>query len=818
MTTETRLACVLFGALLWLAPLHLAMAQPSLAAVPMEIPELPVTTEIHLDGRLDEPFWQQIPGVGSMQVVDPDTLEPAVHSTVTRLFYTERGLYVGIEAEQDPDTLIARLSSRDADVNRDGVVLFLDTSGQGQYGYFFGVSLGGTLLDGTLLPERQTSVLWDGAWVGEAAVTPTGYSVEMFLPWSMMTMPEGAQPGRTMAVAVTRRVAHLDEDWGWPALPGSQGRFISGFQPIELPALRAESNRQFTFYPFASATQDRTRDELNSRVGADVYWRPNANMQLSATLYPDFGNVESDDVIVNLTAFETFYPEKRPFFLESNDIFITSPRSAVRGAGATTGARAVPNTFSLEPNTLLNTRRIGGAPRRPKIPDGVAVPDHELSQPTELYGAGKLTGQQGRLRYGMMLASEEDSVFRGIDAGGNEVHLEQDGRDFGVMRMLWEQGGEGRRAAGFMSTVASHPEQDAYTHGVDLHYVNAGRSLVGDVQLLHSRIEGETGYGGYADISYIPRQGMLHRFSFDYLDDRLDINDMGFLRRNDSALFRYTMNRQTSAAARFRNRVDNITMTYEENTSGRLVSASAYYRNTLTFHDSNQLNTTIIYRPARWEDRTSQGHGDYRVAEGGLFEIAYGTDSSRAVSASLGLNTLSEDLGHWSWLAKGGVTVNPVDRLSVDVNFMYRRANNWVVHLAGPTLGAYDAIHWQPGVDMNLFFTARQQLQFSFQWVGIKANANDLYRVPVDDGRLVRITDGIHGASPYDFRISRLTAQIRYRWEIAPLSDLFVVYTRGGNVTGDLVADDFGGLFRNALNNPVVDRLIVKLRYRFGFS
>jgi hypothetical protein len=599
-------------------------------------------------------------------------------------------------------------------------------------------------------------------------------------------------------------------------LPGSQGRFISGFQPIDLPELRAESNRQFTFYPFSSVTQNRIRDDVSYRTGADLYWRPNANMQLSATLNPDFGNVESDDVIVNLTAFETFYPEKRPFFLESNDIFVTSPRSAVRGAGASTGARGVPNTFSLEPTTLLNTRRIGGAPRRPPIPDGVRIPDNELSKPTELQGATKLTGQQGSLRYGLMLASEENSKFYGTDASGNEVRLTQQGRDFGVARMLWESSGVGRRAVGFMSTLASHPAQDVHTHGVDLHYVNASRSLLGDVQLLHSNVEGLSGYGGYADVSYIPRQGLLHRFSFDYLDDSLNINDMGFLRRNDSALFRYTMNLQTSASQRFRVRADNITMTYEENTAGRLVGASAYYRNTLTFHNSNQLNTTAIYRPARWEDRITKGNGHYRVAEGGLFEIAYGTDSSRALSASLGLNTLTEDLGDWSWLAKGGVTFKPLDRFSMDINFMYRRANNWVIHLAGPTLGAYDAIHWQPGINMDLFFTARQQLQFSLQWVGIKANANNLYRVPAGDGELVRLTNGIPGSSPYDLRISRLAAQIRYRWEIAPLSDFFVVYTRGGNVTDELVTDDFSGLFKNALTRPVVDRLVIKLRYRFG--
>ena len=101
------------------------------------------------------------------------------------------------------------------------------------------------------------------------------------------------------------------------------------------------------------------------------------------------------------------------------------------------------------------------------------------------------------------------------------------------------------------------------------------------------------------------------------------------------------------------------------------------------------------------------------------------------------------------------------------------------------------------------------------QWVGIQADAQNLYRVPDGDGDLIRLTDGIDG-SDYDFTISRLTAQLRYRWEVAPLSDLFIVYTRGSNLPnrGD---DSFDHLFRDALTEPVVDRLVVKFRYRLSY-
>ena len=90
---------------------------------------------IRLDGQLDETIWQELSAVDAMQVVEPDTLQSSRYETLTRLFYTDRGLYLGITAEQPPESLIPRLSSRDADINRDGITVYLDTSGESLYGY-----------------------------------------------------------------------------------------------------------------------------------------------------------------------------------------------------------------------------------------------------------------------------------------------------------------------------------------------------------------------------------------------------------------------------------------------------------------------------------------------------------------------------------------------------------------------------------------------------------------------------------------------------------------------------------------------------------
>lgn len=154
--------------------------------------------DVQIDGKLDESIWSQIEGFDNMRVVSPDTLKEPGSPSLIRIFYTEKGLYFGIKCTQAPDTLVARLTSRDTTINRDGVSFIIDPSGRGLFSYWFKVNLGGTLVDGIVLPEKRLSVEWDGPWYGAASEASDGWSAEMYLPWSMMSMPS-SEKIRTMA-------------------------------------------------------------------------------------------------------------------------------------------------------------------------------------------------------------------------------------------------------------------------------------------------------------------------------------------------------------------------------------------------------------------------------------------------------------------------------------------------------------------------------------------------------------------------------------------------------------------------------------------
>ena len=136
------------------------------------------TAAIRIDGRLDESIWSDLPNVGNFVVLEPDTLADVPHATNIKLAYTDKGLYVGADLKQPKETLIRRLSGRDVffGLNRDSINLTLDTSGEGLYGFWFGINLGDSLMDGTILPEYRYSNEWDGPWRGASTETDTGWS------------------------------------------------------------------------------------------------------------------------------------------------------------------------------------------------------------------------------------------------------------------------------------------------------------------------------------------------------------------------------------------------------------------------------------------------------------------------------------------------------------------------------------------------------------------------------------------------------------------------------------------------------------------
>ena len=793
-----RLASII--CLLAVLPLSELTAQDGIAVQLPQITRIEQSdAEITIDGFIDEDVWKDLPVIDGMKVIDPDTLADTPYETHVRFFYTERGIYLSAMNFQPQETLMARMTSRDVRLERDGFVVAIDASGEGLYGFYLRINLGNSLTDATILPERTFNFQWDGPWLARTQALENGWSAEYYIPWSMMPLPQ-VDDDRKIGIYLERQVGHLQgEAWANPPLPGTVNQFLSAFEKYELKDI--EPRRQLTYYPFASGIYDGVRDESTYKVGTEIFWRPTSNSLLSASLNPDFGNVESDDVVVNLTAFEAFFPERRVFFLEGQDVFNTSPRTSGRGGPG-------------GPISLLNTRRIGGAAIH-DVPDEVNVVPTDLSQPSELLGAVKLTGQSGNWRYGTLLASETESQIAGTLDDGTQVTLNAVGRDFSIARLLYEDTSSGgRRAIGWMGTNLSHPTIDATAHAVDMHYFSADNRFVIDTQIMHSNVDGKTGNGFLGDVAFRPRRGLQHGLRATYIDDTLDINELGFLTRNDQMNLDYNMFNIESDVPGLRQRTTSLFISNQWNTDGEPVRLGLFLNRGYNTLNNNTYDVSLRYFPERIDDRLGRGTGDFKVEGRYGLNLGFRTNPADKLAFNFDLNLDQDELGPARTGASARFTWRPNDRFSSDLRLDYTDREALLVHKGSGSYTSFESHQWAPQLEMNYFLNAWQQLRFTLQWTALKAFEDRFWQV--DSQNLDFLQPVAKSDDDSDnFTISRLTFQARYRWEIAPLSDLFVVYTRGSNLPTDSF-ETFQDLLVQSWTDTIVDTLAIKLRYRFG--
>lgn len=748
---------------------------------------------LEIDGHLTESVWKEIPFYDDLVLIQPDLGEPGRYSTHVRYFYTEKGLYVGMRNEQPRETLLRRLSSRDAWIARDSMQVVIDPSGEGLYGYWFSVSLGNSVSDGIVLPERNYKRDWDGAWYGRSQIIDDGWTAELFIPWGIMDLPPVDSQKGKIGLYVSRTLGQLGERWSSPYLSMQQNRFLSAFNIYRVKTLKP--SRGISVFPYASTAIDNIKKDDNYRSGIDIFWQPSSYLKLSAAIKPDFGQVEADDVVVNLTTFETFFPEKRLFFLESQALFSTFNRK-----GSST--------------TMLNTRRIGSnlSSRQGTPDDLTGVSEFDKEKPVELLGAIKMTGQVGSVRYGILTAKEDDTDVQ-VENSSNTALA---GRDLGIARVIYEDTrGNGRRSLGWLGAMASHPNRSAVTQGIDAHLLSDDGRLNLSGQIMMSDLENSIGYGLRSHIQFSPENGKTHRIGVDYSDRNLNLNDLGYLKRTDEIGLSYQYELEQVDIPGLRERESEIHIRYRQNLDHERIGSDFFLKRKWKFSNNNDISLALLYQPETVDDRKSQGFGSFKRASGWSTGSQWKSDSSKKISYELDYWLQQASEGGYRKQIKSRITFRPSSSYSLSLRANYVKQDSWLLHDGEGKFTTYEAEEWSPSIVFNAFFTARQQLQLRFQWIGIKAHDRKYWNLS-SDGEWLNEVSRPENDSEDSFTISNATLQARYRWELGPLSDLFIVYNRGGNVYLDEASDGFESLLGDSLNEPDTELLVMKLRYRFS--
>jgi hypothetical protein len=380
-STQIRAACVLFA----LVPAALSGA--GAAAAPTSVRAVRLTGEIELDGRLDEAAWAQAPAAGGFLQRDPDQGQPASQATELRLAFDDHALYVGARLlDREPGRIGRQLSRRDALPEGDSFTLYLDPHRDRRTGVVLQVSAAGVQRDAAIYDDNFEDDTWDGVWESAVGVDADGWSVEMRIPFSQLRFSR--EPGRAWGVNA-RRVLYRRSEADWLVLvPKNENGLASRMGPLEgiegirpgthLELLPYVSGRAEYVAPAAEGDPWNDGSRAFGGAGLDFRYGLGTGTAIVGAINPDFGQVEVDPAVVNLTAFETFFEEKRPFFSEGSQVFLRFGRS---------GASDYTTYFYPEP-LLFYSRRIGRTPQGSAKGDFVDTPAS-----TTILGATKLVGR-----------------------------------------------------------------------------------------------------------------------------------------------------------------------------------------------------------------------------------------------------------------------------------------------------------------------------------------------------------------------------------------------------------------------------------------
>jgi hypothetical protein len=424
-------------------------AGPSTSNSLREITAVRIEESVQIDAVLDESVWHTTPITQFFQM-EPNQGEPVTEKTEVWIAYDDDALYIAAMLhDSHPDSIAARLTRKDEEQMyglSDEFDVYLDPYHDHRTGFFFCVTAPGSLRDGVLDNDGRFDQSWDGVWESKTRITGEGWIVEMKVPFSQVRFKD--EGVHEWGIDIERDIIRKGEQSFLAYPPRGESGFVSRF--VHLKGLeRIPPPSRLEVLPYATTKAEyldhAPGDPFNNGsrytpgVGFDMKYGLGSNLTLDGTVNPDFGQVEVDPAVVNLSDIETFYPEKRPFFIEGINIFRF-------GSGGTNRDMS----FKWSNPTIFYSRRIGMAPQG-KLPQYEFA---DIPPGVHILGAGKITGKINEWNIGTLhgLTKRE---YAEIENGGDRSSVEVEPLAYyGVVRAekIFDQG---RQGVGVISTFVN---------------------------------------------------------------------------------------------------------------------------------------------------------------------------------------------------------------------------------------------------------------------------------------------------------------------------------------------------------------------------
>jgi hypothetical protein len=792
-----------------------------------------------IDGRLDDEAWQQGAWAGDYTQFMPVEGASPSQPTELKILYDDTHVYIAIRAYDDP-AKVHRYPGRRDDFNNyavDVVGVCFDSYNDKRTGFEFDLTAGGGKIDLILgNGEDEWDTTWDAVWDGEVAHDEKGWSAEFRIPLNQLRY--GTQQEQVWGLHAWRWIARNHEEDQWQLIPRQNtGRMYQLGELRGIGGLPRSRHVEVLPHVLGKASSgpsvsDGGTDGAGS-AGLDSKIGLASNFTLDATVNPDFGQVEADPSVMNLTAFETFYEEKRPFFLEGRKLL----------------------TFELEgDDQLFYSRRIGEAPSY--LPPLAAYESARLPESTTILGAFKLTGRTsgGLSAAALQGFTQKETVGISAPSGTRTAVVEPFASyTIGRLRKDWNAGNTslggmitsshrwiGDASLAFLPTQAS-------SGGIDFTRYFGNRSWVLDASGAFSRVTGDpaailalqtnpvhyfqrpdashlgvdagrtslAGHSGSArfgrsDASRLRLTDHVHWYSPGF-----DLNDVGYLRQADVIANQVFLG-WSEPTPRSVFRSYSVQLSREDNWDFGGLQTAGTTAAEASAEFANKWTASAVLAFARPVDtRALRGGPALRESDVSSSSFGIGTDSARRVSLSVsGTRERALDAGTGFWGAGSRLRLRPSNRLLLTVDGHYRRGTDDLQYVTTAqtesgsrwVLGRIDQEVWNLTVRANLSLTPELTVQYygspfiaTGRYMNFKkatdtlaANYEDRFHrfaeseisYNVETGRYEVAEAGGGPGSTYsfanpDFSFRQFRSNLVGRWEYKPGSTLYLVWSQG---------------------------------------
>lgn len=661
------------------------------------------TTKPIIDGVLDDPCWNTGDWEGDFtQWIPTEGAKPS-HPTQLKILYDDKNIYVAIRAFDAEPKKISRKAGKRDEMTGDLVGIALDSYHDHRTGFEFDITAAGQKTD-LVLTNTNFDTNWNAVWYGEAGKEDSAWTAEFEIPLSQLRYSSDYE--QIWGLHCWRFIDRLQEESDWEVQSSKSPGMLYMFG--ELHGIKGlPKSRRIEIMPYTLGKLSTFKKEPNNpfankgrswlgNAGVDAKIGLSSNFTADLTVNPDFGQVESDPSVMNLSAFETFYGEKRPFFLEGENIF----------------------NFDFGDANLFYSRRIGHAPNYYpglKANEYMKFPDN-----TTILSATKLSGKTSNGLSIGVLQSITANEYANIDSEGKKRNVSVDPfTNYAIVRVQ-QDFKQGNTVLGGMLTSTNRfihdsnlnfLNRDAFTGGLDLLHQWHDKEFYVDAKLVGSDIKGNTDaikalqtssarYYQRPDASYIHYDSTrtqlsgnggrvkigkgskgLWRYSseFNWRSPGLDFNDIGYMATSD--IFNQTSSLSyfiVKPVSIFRTYNIGISQTNNWNFELQHLSSGGNLNLNLGFINKWNINTSVSYTSQAMDTRILRGGNAMLVPAIWVNSFYVGTDPSKKVIFNFSSNlSAAEDQSSRYYSVGPGLSMMPLNtlKISLGLNYSYNMDN-----------------------------------------------------------------------------------------------------------------------------------------------